>query len=122
MPRPIHFDLSADDPQRAAKFYKAVFGWKVEKWEGPKEYWLMTTGDDAEPGITGGIAARIEPEDTTVEVFDVSSVDQAAQLVLSSGGEIRESKKAIPGVGYLVTCRDTEGNTFGIMEIDESVK
>ena len=121
MSRPIHFDLSADDPQRAATFYNDVFGWKVEKWKGPTDYWMMTTGDESEPGITGGIATRIEPKDTTVAVFDVESVDDAAQAVQSSGGEIREPKKAIPGVGYLVTCRDTEGNTFGIMQIDESV-
>jgi hypothetical protein len=48
-------------------------------------------------------------------------VDDVAEAVKSSGGEIREQRKAIPGVGYLVTCRDTEGNTFGIMEADESV-
>ena len=57
-----------------------------------------------------------------VEVFDVVSVDDAAKMVVASGGEIREPKKTIPGVGYLIMCKDTEGNTFGIMQIDESVK
>ena len=121
MPRPIHFDLSADDPERAAGFYRNVFGWNVEKWKGPTDYWMMTTGDDTHPGITGGVAARISPQDTTAVIIDVDSVDDVARAVESAGGEIRETKKPIPGVGYLVMCRDTEGNTFGIMQIDESV-
>ena len=122
MLRAIHFDLSADNPERAARFYKSVFGWKVEKWEGPSDYWLMTTGDDKESGITGGLAARVKPNDTTAVVYDVPSVDEYSEKVKLSGGQIREEKQVIPGVGYLVMCRDTEGNTFGIMQIDQSVK
>jgi predicted enzyme related to lactoylglutathione lyase len=122
MSRVIHFDLSADNPERAAEFYRSVFNWKVNKWEGPEDYWLIQTGTEEEPGVTGGVAGRIKPNDTTAVVFDVESVDRAAKKVLDSGGIIREEKKAIPGVGYLIMCKDTEGNTFGIMQIDETVK
>ena len=122
MSRVIHFDLSADDPERAAAFYRNVFNWKVNKWEGPDDYWLIQTGTDDDSGITGGVAGRIKAEDTTAVIFDVESVDEAAKKVLGSGGKIREEKKTIPGVGYLVMCRDTEGNTFGMMQVDASVK
>ena len=121
MSRVIHFDLSADNPERAAVFYETVFGWQVNKWEGPEDYWMIQTGTEKEPGVTGGVAGRIKPEDTTAVVIDVESVDDAVEKVVNAGGVIREEKKAIPGVGYLVMCRDTEGNTFGIMQIDESV-
>ena len=121
MSRVIHFDLSADDPERGAEFYRKVFGWKVNKWEGPEHYWLIQTGTDDEPGVTGGVASRIEPGDTTAIIFDVESVDEVTNRVVDVGGEIREGKKAIPGVGYLVMCKDTEGNTFGIMQLDESI-
>jgi predicted enzyme related to lactoylglutathione lyase len=122
MSRVIHFDLSANNPKRAAEFYQSVFGWKVNKWEGPEDYWLIQTGTENEPGVTGGIAGRIKPEDTIAVVFDVESVDEVGEKVVKAGGVIREERKAIPGVGYLVMCRDTEGNTFGIMQIDETVK
>ena len=122
MSRVIHFDLSADNPERAAKFYRSVFGWKVEKWKGPEDYWLLHTGTEKEPGVTGGVAGRIDPADTTAVVFDVAAVDMVAQRIVEVGGNIREEKKAIPGVGYLVRCKDTEGNTFGIMQLDENVK
>jgi predicted enzyme related to lactoylglutathione lyase len=122
MSRVVHFDLSADNPERAVNFYKRVFNWKVEKWQGPSDYWLMTTGDENEPGITGGIAGRITPTDTTAVIFDVSSVDEFTEIIKECGGRIREAKKTITGVGYLVMCYDTDGNTFGIMQIDESAK
>ena len=118
--RVIHFDLSADDPKRAVKFYRAVFNWKVNKWEGPEDYWLFQTGSEKEPGITGGIAKRIKPEDTTTAIFDVASVDDAIRKVVDAGGNVREEKRPIPGIGYFATCIDTEGNSFGVMEIDEN--
>ena len=34
MPRPVHFDITADDPERAVAFYEKVFGWKLTHWEG----------------------------------------------------------------------------------------
>ena len=119
--RVIHFDLSADNPERAVEFYRTVFSWEMNKWEGPEDYWMIQTGSKEEPGITGGIAKRIKSEDTTVAIFDVASVDDAVQKVVEAGGTIREEKRPIPGVGYFVTCRDTEGNTFGIMGLDENV-
>jgi len=122
MSRLIHIDFSADNPERAANFYKNVFNWKVDKWEGPTDYWLITTGDQNEPGITCGVAERIKSTDTTAAIFDVTSVDEFQDKVKTAGGEIRESKKTIPGVGYLVMCKDTEGNTFGIMQLDDSAK
>jgi integrase len=32
MPRIIHFEIPADDTDRAVRFYQKVFGWKIEKW------------------------------------------------------------------------------------------
>ncbi len=52
MPRPIHFEIPADDPDRAIAFYRDVFGWKFQKWEGPMPYWLITTGKTASPAST----------------------------------------------------------------------
>ena len=41
MPRPVHFDITADDPDRAVAFYEKVFGWKLTHW-GAAARW--TTG------------------------------------------------------------------------------
>ena len=46
MPRVIHFEINVDNPERATKFYADTFGWQFQKWGGPTEYWLVTTGPD----------------------------------------------------------------------------
>lgn len=58
MSRVVHFEIPADDPERSIKFYETVFGWTIEKWDGPIEYWLIITGDEDKPGIDGGLAHR----------------------------------------------------------------
>ena len=122
MPRVVHFDIGADDPERAIRFYSDVFGWEVEKWQGPFDYWLLKTGEPTEPGIDGGLARRQDPSVCTINTINVPSVDDFAKKISANGGKIVQPKQAIPGIGYIVTCQDTEGNTFGIMEMDKSAK
>ena len=122
MPRLTFIDNAADDPQRAIKFCEDVFGWKVEKWEGPIDYWLIKTGDPSEPGVDAGIARRESPSQFMTPVIDVPSADAFATRVTASGGTIIQPKMTVPGVGYLVSCKDTEGNTFSIMQSDESAE
>ncbi len=122
MPRVVHFEINVDETERAIKFYSDVFGWKIQKWDGPFDYWLITTGEDDEPGINGGLMKRESPSATTVNTIDVPSVDDFAARITAHGGKILQPKAAIPGVGYFAYCQDTEGNTFGIMESDESAQ
>ena len=55
MPRPVHFEVHAADPDRAQRFYETVLGWHLPVW-GDGAYRLITTGPDA-PGINGGMLA-----------------------------------------------------------------
>jgi predicted enzyme related to lactoylglutathione lyase len=120
MPRPIHFELPADDPERAVKFYVDIFGWKVQKWDGPMEYWMIDTGEGL--GINGGLLRRPHPGTSTVNTVDVDDVDDYVAKVVSMGGQVIMPKMAVPGVGYLAYCQDTEGNTFGMMQNDPAAK
>ena len=115
MPRVTHFELAADDPERASAFYREVFGWTVSKWDGPVDYWLVTTGEEGEPGIDGAIQRREEGA-TTVNTIDVSSVDEFVEKIVAAGGQIAPPKMEVPGVGFLAYGIDTEGNVFGIFE------
>ena len=58
MPRVSWFDIPADDPERAQKFYKEVFDWSFDKWDGSMDYWMTKTGTE-QPGIDGGISKRM---------------------------------------------------------------
>jgi len=122
MPRVVHFEIDAKKPDRAIKFYEKVFSWKIKKWEGPVEYYLITTGKESEPGIDGGLSRRTESEPSTVNTIDVPSVDEFIKKVEASGGIIIRPKMAVPGVGYMAYFKDPEGNIFGMMENDESAK
>ena len=118
MPRVIHFEIPADDPARAVKFYETVFGWKIEKWDGPENYWLAMTGEEGQPGINGAITGRGEPTTVVVNTMDVASVDDSIAQVVANGGSVLMPKMPVPGVGYLAYFRYTEGNAFGMMQND----
>jgi predicted enzyme related to lactoylglutathione lyase len=118
MPRPIHFEIPADNPERLISFYQSVFGWTVQKWDGPMPYWTVTTGPEGEPGINGGILPKRDPQQPCVNTVGVANVDEAIATVTANGGSVGLPKMAIPGVGWLAYCKDPEGNLFGMMQAD----
>ena len=120
MSRVIHFELAADDPERAIQFYSKVFGWKIDKWEG-QDYWLVTTGESSTPGIDGAIMPRDPQRPPVVNTIGVDSLDDSVAKVTANGGTVLEPKMPIPGVGYFAYCLDSEGNPFGLMQSDPSV-
>ncbi len=120
MSRVIHFEIPTDNPDRAAEFYRTVFGWQIQKWQGPQDYWLVSTGKDSEPGINGGLMRRQHPGAGTCNTIGVASLDEAIANITKHGGKIVVPKMAIPGVGYLAYSSDTEGNVFGVMQPDKS--
>jgi predicted enzyme related to lactoylglutathione lyase len=125
MPRVVHFEIHADDPQRAVTFYQDIFGWQINKWEGPQDYWLVTTGPENEPGINGAILRRPQPVNgdgviAYVCTIDVPSVDDVTAQITAYGGTIVLPKMAVPQVGWLAYCKDSEGNIFGVLQSDPS--
>ena len=122
MARIVHFDMTAENVERAIHFYESVCDWKFTKWEGPMEYWLISTGPEDEPGIDGGLSKRESPETHMVNTIEVKSIDQTLENIVKAGGKIVQPKGPIPGVGYFAQCTDTEGTLFGVMEGDSDAK
>jgi uncharacterized protein len=122
MSRVIHFEIPANDPERIASFYQKAFGWKIDKWPGPMEYWMVVTGGDAAPGINGGLLRKQGPVTATTNTIGVESVDAAVTAVTNAGGKLVMAKTPIPTVGYFAYCQDPEGNLFGVMQADASAK
>ena len=120
MSRVVHFEVPADDPERSIKFFETVFGWTIEKWDGPIDYWLIMIGEEDKPGIDGGLARREDPETGVENTIDVKNLDQTLMDVKANGGTIARPRMAVPGVGWMAYIKDTEGNTFGLMESDEN--
>lgn len=134
--RVVHFEIQAEIPERAARFYQTVFGWEVKEWTVPdvkidneNRYWLVTTGPDTEPGINGGILFRKgsapmmdQPINAYVCTIGVEDLDTAMMMVTQNGGKEAMPKMPVMGQGWLAYCLDTEGNMFGMMQSDTSVK
>ena len=118
MPRVEYFEINADDPQRAMEFYEEVFGWSFERWKGPFEYWLARTGEKGEEGINGGILRRTDPKVNVVDYIGVADIDDLVRKVVMHHGTIVQPKTAVPGVGWVIMFRDTEGNILGAMQED----
>ena len=126
MPRPIHFDIHASDPQRAANFYTQLFGWQFQEYI-PGTYWSVVTGEQGTIGINGGMALRrgsAPDKGAAVNAFvctlDVENIDATIAAVEQAGGEIAMPKHAIPNVGWLFYFIDTEGNLVGAMQEDSN--
>ncbi len=108
--------------ERALDFYKNVFDWKIEKWGGPENYWLITTGEEKETGINGALTLKSKNTPTTTNTVSVPSLEEAVKRIKKSGGKVLTKKMTVPGVGYMAYCKDTEGNIFGIMQMDAKAK
>lgn len=122
MGRLVHFEIHADDPQRAVDFYTSVFGWTVTQWE-DQEYWLVTTGPDGEPGINGAILRRsgARPEVGAsvvgaVNTVQVDDLDATLATAFELGGVLALDKMTIPGVGTVAYVIDTEANVVGMLQ------
>lgn len=108
----VHFEIPADNIERANKFYGSLFGWKIEKMPGPTEYWMfMTTNASG-----GGIMKRQTPDQVITNYIGVDSVDRYAKKVQELGGKVKVPKTEVPGFGWFAVCADTENNTFAIWE------
>jgi len=117
----IHFDIPAENIERAKKFYSTLFEWKIEKIPGPIEYYNIATQDEkGNPGIGGGLGKSMMPEAIITNYIGVPSVDKYIEKVKQLGGKIVMPKTSITGFGYLAVCLDTEGNRFGLWETAET--
>lgn len=121
----IYFEIQADDPSRAKRFYREIFDWQFDKIEGvPVEYWGITTG-----GTRGGLLqrpAQTPPPECGTNAFvcsiEVEDFDATAQKITERGGQIALPKFAVPGTCWQGYFLDLEGNTFGIFQVDETAK
>ena len=117
----VWFDIPADNPQRAQKFYSELFGWKINPFPGMADYWHIETGG-ADDSPDGGMITRKHPGHTITAYISVPSVTDSMAEIKKLGGSVCIPKTAVPNMGYFAICTDTEENTFAIWEMNPEAK
>lgn len=130
MNRVVHFEIQVDNVERAKNFYTTIFGWSIERY-GEMDYWgIMTAPKDSPiPGINGGLLKRPCPApgleqgtNAFVCTIQVDDIDSMITSIEQHGGKIAMPKFALPGMAWQAYCIDTEGNIFGLHQLDPNAK
>jgi predicted enzyme related to lactoylglutathione lyase len=118
----VHFEIPADDAERASAFYRSAFDWSITAEPG-MEYWALRTtqtGDDgmpSEPGaINGGLFIREPSLRTPIVTVDVDNIDDTLARIEELGGSTVQPKSAVADMGFAAYFADSEGNIIGLWE------
>lgn len=125
----VHFEIPADDVERAKEFYTKLFGWEMDKYDmaGGETYWIVRTTEvdkdmmPAKPGaINGGMMKRQNPGQPFMNYIHVEDMDAMIEDIVANGGIICMPKQEIgPGMGWIACFQDTEGNLVGLHQMAE---
>ena len=127
IPTIVHFEIPADDVERARKFYSNLFGWKIEKIEVKKDgasmdYWIISTSRESKESseksshLEGGLIKRQHPQQPNLNYISVTSIEEYSNKVKELGGKVVLPKTEITGYGFFAVCIDTENNAFALWE------
>jgi predicted enzyme related to lactoylglutathione lyase len=103
MGKVVNFHLPADDVERAATFYREVFGWEFTAFPNSPVPYLVHDGNGA--GIAAAITARAEPVKAPVPTIDIATKG-------GQQGRVNE----IPGLGRFGYAIDSEGNIIALLQ------
>jgi predicted enzyme related to lactoylglutathione lyase len=119
----VHFEIPADDVERAKAFYGTVFDWQAQDFPDMQYTIVMTTPVDDEtqrpttPGaINGGLMKRSKETPSPVITIGVDSVEEALKKVEAQGGTVITPSTPIPGMGAFGYFKDPEGNVMGLFQ------
>ncbi|HTE72584.1 MAG TPA: VOC family protein [Actinomycetes bacterium] len=131
MTRVVHFEIQADDVERAKAFYGSVFDWSFQDYGriAGATYWGVVTGPEDQPGINGGLLQRPAPApapeqgtNAFVCTVGVADYDETERRIVEAGGVVALPKMALTGMAWQGYYLDTEGNTFGIHQPDPEAR
>lgn len=135
MNRVVHFEIHADDVERAKKFYQDIFGWEMQQMGAEYGNYVvvkMGPGPDEiakgsikmeDLGINGGMMKRNSPKQDSsksptayVCIIGVDNLDTYMKKAEAAGAKPHTDKMEVPNVGWLRYYEDTEGNVFGMIQ------
>lgn len=118
----VHFEIPADDENRAREFYGSIFGWEFQVLPEMDYSLAMTTpmDDEGQPAVSGsingGLFRRSGQLSAPVVTVDVADIDAALEQIVARGGSVHREKMEVPGMGWNAYFKDSEGNVVGLWQ------
>ena len=112
-------ELSTADPEAAARFYGALFGWRFDAApDGERSYRVARVDDEAVAGIL-----KAGPESTGVPAgwgcyITVEDVDDTAERCVMLGGAVLLEPADLGSVGRFAVLQDAQGAIFSVIAYD----
>jgi len=111
-----HIAISAEDVERAIRFYAGVLGWKFTPWGPPNFYHIKGAG------VHGALQQRASDAPDGQKgiecTFAVSDLNETMAAVTDAGGQVLGEPFTIENVGTLVKIQDTERNALILMQYE----
>jgi predicted enzyme related to lactoylglutathione lyase len=118
----IHFEIPVSNLNRAQKFYKEAFKWKMKPM--PKmSYTILWTSETDKKGmvkkpgsINGGMMMRNKMINSPVITIAVKNIDKSCKDIRNLGGKILMDKKPVGNMGFIAYFKDSEQNIIGLWQ------
>jgi len=111
-------ELMTSDPDAAARFYSALFGWTLETMpDAGMPYQVIKTGTDAIGGVMGlppGAPPGMPP--TWAAYVTVADIEAVVKQVTALGGSVMMPPTDIPSVGRFAVIQDPQGAMLNVIE------
>lgn len=118
-----HFEIPARDPERAARFYREVFGWVIEPlaWEGPPYFRVRAaipvSGRPSREGIDGGITTTAATDQPLLMIqLEGATLEECLERIAAAGGTLDLPATPVGEMGRFARFLDPEGNRLGLWE------
>lgn len=126
----VHFEISADDPDKLGDFYTSLFDWTIEPVPGMDYRLIKTVETDAKGmpsqagGINGGILTRPAGYEGRgwINYVNVESLEVAVDRARELGATVMKERSPVPGMGWFAMLADPQGNPFALWQSDPAAK
>jgi uncharacterized protein len=110
----VHYEIGAQDVDRAKGFWSAMFGWEFGDSAMPgMDYRMARIGENAGAALYQSDEVKGHPN----VYLDTDDIDASIAKAKELGGSAEE-KMPVPGIGWFAECKDTEGNVFHLWQND----
>jgi predicted enzyme related to lactoylglutathione lyase len=112
----VNFHIPADDVERAATFYREVFGWDFIPFPSSPTPYLVHDGAAPDAaGVPAAITARHDIVKAPTPTIEVDHIDQAMTDIAMKGGQ-QGRVQDIAGLGRFGYAIDSEGNIIALLQ------